>query len=74
VVLAMRDIEFVSAAKHVKIYAAGGAFVSSISRQLESRLDPASFVRCTLNLVNVEHSRDASCSRRLRVVLKRVHA
>jgi two-component system LytT family response regulator len=58
VVLAMRDIEFVqAAAKHVKIYAGGRCFSfrQSLS-QLESRLDPASFVRVHRStLVNVEH-------------------
>jgi two-component system, LytTR family, response regulator len=58
VVLAMRDIEFVqAAAKHVKIYAAGRCFSFRQSLgQLESRLDPASFVRVHRStLVNVEH-------------------
>ena len=58
VVLAMRDIEFVqAAAKHVKIYAAGRcySFRQSLG-ELESRLDPASFVRVHRStLVNVEH-------------------
>ena len=58
VVLAMRDIEFVqAAAKHVKIYAGGRCFSFRQSLgQLESRLDPASFVRVHRStLVNVEH-------------------
>lgn len=58
VVLAMRDIEFVqAAAKHVKIYAGGRCFSFRQSlTQLESRLDPASFVRVHRStLVNVEH-------------------
>lgn len=58
VVLAMRDIEFVqAAAKHVKIYAGGRCFSFRQSlAQLESRLDPASFVRVHRStLVNVEH-------------------
>src|SRR5262249_30457950 len=58
VVLAMRDIEFVqAAAKHVKIYAAGRCFTFRQSLgQLETRLDPASFVRVHRStLVNVEH-------------------
>ncbi len=58
VVLAMRDIEFVqAAAKHVKIYASGRCFSFRQSlAQLESRLDPASFVRIHRStLVNVEH-------------------
>jgi two-component system, LytTR family, response regulator len=58
VVLAMRDIEFVqAAAKYVKIYAAGRcySFRQSLG-QLESRLDPACFVRVHRStLVNVEH-------------------
>ncbi|OLB10684.1 MAG: hypothetical protein AUH10_11605 [Gammaproteobacteria bacterium 13_2_20CM_66_19] len=57
-VLAMRDIEFVqAAAKHVKIYASGRCFSFRQSlAQLESRLDPASFVRVHRStLVNVEH-------------------
>jgi two-component system, LytTR family, response regulator len=58
VVLAMRDIEFVqAAAKYVKIYAAGRcySFRQSLG-QLETRLDPASFVRVHRStLVNVEH-------------------
>jgi two-component system, LytTR family, response regulator len=58
VVLAMRDIEFVqAAAKYVKIYAAGRcySFRQSLG-QLESRLDPSSFVRVHRStLVNVEH-------------------
>src|SRR5207237_2659414 len=47
VVLAMRDIEAVqAAAEHVKIYASGRCFSFRQSlAQLESRLDPASFVR-----------------------------
>ena len=58
VVLAMRDIEFVqAAAKHVKIYAGGRCFSFRQSLgQLESRLDPASFVRVHRStVVNVEH-------------------
>jgi two-component system LytT family response regulator len=58
VVLAMRDIEFVqAAAKHVKIYAGGRCFTFRQSLgQLETRLDPASFVRVHRStLVNVEH-------------------
>jgi two-component system LytT family response regulator len=58
VVLAMRDIEFVqAAAKHIKIYAGGRCFSFRQSlAQLESRLDPASFVRVHRStLVNVEH-------------------
>jgi two-component system, LytTR family, response regulator len=58
VVLAMRDIEFVqAAAKHVKIYAGGRCFSFRQSlAQLESRLDPASFVRVHRStVVNVEH-------------------
>lgn len=58
VVLAMRDIEFVqAAAKYVKIYAAGRcySFRQSLG-QLETRLDPNSFVRVHRStLVNVEH-------------------
>ena len=58
VVLTMRDIEFVqAAAKYVKIYAAGRcySFRQSLG-QLETRLDPASFVRIHRStLVNVEH-------------------
>jgi two-component system, LytTR family, response regulator len=58
VVLAMRDIEFVqAAAKYVKIYAAGRcySFRQSLG-ELESRLDPACFVRVHRStLVNVEH-------------------
>jgi len=58
VVLAMRDIEFVqAAAKYVKIYAAGRcySFRQSLG-QLETRLDPSSFVRVHRStLVNVEH-------------------
>jgi len=58
VVLAMRDIEFVqAAAKYVKIYAAGRcySFRQSLG-QLETRLDPACFVRVHRStLVNVEH-------------------
>jgi two-component system LytT family response regulator len=58
VVLAMRDIEFVqAAAKRVKIYAAGHcySFRQSLG-DLESRLDPACFVRVHRStLVNVEH-------------------
>jgi two-component system, LytTR family, response regulator len=58
VVLPMRDIEFVqAAAKYVKIYAAGRcySFRQSLG-QLESRLDPAAFVRIHRStLVNVEH-------------------
>lgn len=58
VVLAMRDIEFVqAAAKHVKIYAAGRCYsFRQTLGALESRLDPASFVRVHRStLVNVEH-------------------
>lgn len=58
VVLAMRDIEFVqAAAKHVKIYAAGRCYsFRQTLGELESRLDPASFVRVHRStLVNVEH-------------------
>ena len=58
VVLATRDIEFVqAAAKHVKIYAAGRCYTFRHSLgQLESRLDPACFVRVHRStLVNVEH-------------------
>jgi two-component system LytT family response regulator len=58
VVLAMRDIEFVqAAAKHVKIYAAGRCYCfRQTLGELESRLDPASFVRVHRStLVNVEH-------------------
>ena len=58
VVLAMRDIEFLqAAAKHVKIYAGGRCFSFRQSLgQLESRLDPASFVRVHRStVVNVEH-------------------
>jgi two-component system LytT family response regulator len=58
VVLSMRDIEFVqAAAKHVKIYAGGRCFSFRQSlAQLETRLDPASFVRVHRStLVNVEH-------------------
>jgi two-component system LytT family response regulator len=58
VVLAMRDIEFVqAAAKHVKIYAAGRCYTFRHSLgELESRLDPGSFVRVHRStLVNVEH-------------------
>jgi two-component system LytT family response regulator len=58
VVLATRDIEFVqAAAKHVKIYAAGRCYTFRHSLgQLETRLDPASFVRVHRStLVNVEH-------------------
>jgi len=58
VVLTMRDIEFVqAAAKYVKIYAAGRcySFRQSLG-QLETRLDPAAFVRIHRStLVNVEH-------------------
>ncbi len=58
VVLTMRDIEFVqAAAKYVKIYAGGRcySFRQSLG-QLETRLDPASFVRIHRStLVNVEH-------------------
>lgn len=58
VVLSMRDIEFVqAAAKYVKIYAAGRcySFRQSLG-ELETRLDPASFVRVHRStLVNVEH-------------------
>ena len=58
VVLTMRDIEFVqAAAKYVKIYAAGRcySFRQSLG-QLETRLDPASFVRVHRStLVNIEH-------------------
>ena len=58
VVLAMRDIEFVQAAsKHVKIYAAGRCYsFRETLGELESRLDPASFVRVHRStLINVEH-------------------
>jgi two-component system LytT family response regulator len=58
VVLSMRDIEFVqAAAKHVKIYAAGRCYsFRQTLGELESRLDPASFVRVHRStLVNVEH-------------------
>ncbi len=58
VVLAMRDIEFVqAAAKHVKIYAAGRCYsFRQTLGELESRLDPASFVRVHRStLINVEH-------------------
>ena len=58
VVLAMRDIEFVqAAAKHVKIYAAGRCYCfRQTLGELESRLDPASFVRVHRStLLNVEH-------------------
>jgi two-component system, LytTR family, response regulator len=58
VVLAMRDIEFVqAAAKHVKIYAAGRCYsFRQTLGELESRLDPGSFVRVHRStLVNVEH-------------------
>jgi two-component system LytT family response regulator len=58
VVLATRDIEFVqAAAKHVKIYAAGRCYsFRQTLGELESRLDPASFVRVHRStLVNVEH-------------------
>lgn len=58
VVLPMRDIEFVqAAAKHVKIYAAGRCYsFRQTLGDLESRLDPASFVRVHRStLVNVEH-------------------
>ena len=58
VVLAMRDIEFVQAsAKHVKIYAAGRCYsFRQTLGELESRLDPASFVRVHRStLVNVDH-------------------
>lgn len=58
VVLAMRDIEFVqAAAKYVKIYAGGRcySFRQSLGH-LETRLDPASFVRVHRStVVNVEH-------------------
>jgi len=58
VVLTMRDIEFVqAAAKHVKIYAAGRCYsLRQTLGELESRLDPASFVRVHRStVVNVEH-------------------
>lgn len=58
VVLAMRDIEFVqAAAKHVKIYAAGRCYsFRQTLGELESRLDPARFVRVHRStLLNVEH-------------------
>ena len=58
VVLAMRDIEFVqAAAKHVKVYAAGRCYsFRQTLGELESRLDPGSFVRVHRStVVNVEH-------------------
>lgn len=58
VVLSMRDIEFVqSAAKFVKIYAAGRCYSHRQSLgQIEEQLDPAYFVRVHRStLVNVEH-------------------
>jgi two-component system LytT family response regulator len=58
VVLATRDIEFVqAAAKHVKIYAGGRCYTFRHSLgELETRLDPASFVRVHRStVVNVEH-------------------
>jgi two-component system LytT family response regulator len=58
VVLAMRDIEFVqAAAKRVRIYAADRCYSCRQSLgDLESRLDPACFVRVHRStLVNVEH-------------------
>ncbi len=58
VVLVTRDIEFIqAAAKHVRLFAGGRCFSLRYTlAQLETRLDPGSFVRVHRStLVNVDH-------------------